>query len=298
MGQIWDVLRIEPTTDKRAIKKAYACRAKEIHPEENPEEFRVIYEAYQGALRYASLKGKRMTLGRGQRAPQEAFPGEGTKEKQMPFEGNREQEPQPVNRRDEYERLGLDSEAAKREWARLKEIEYFRSWWKNRLIVWANNEAVRDEEWKSYLLSEDFRGIMWSPIVLEDLVYGLRKHCLQKEEVLLFFWDLYDWENMKQIRDAGAGLRLYKVLYPAYTNRMKRQQYEENREEIKKGERRRIWRLAISVAGVIILAVVLLPVLLYFERMEEGFGKLLAGYLLGGGVIFIVWLFWHFVIWG
>lgn len=296
MGRIWDVLQIEPTTDKRAIKKAYACRSKEIHPEERPEEFRALYEAYQAALRYASPRGKRMPLERGQRAAQEAFPGESIKEKQMPFEGNCEQA--PANRQDEYERLGFDSEAAKKEWARLKEIEYFRSWWRNRLVVWANNGAVFDEEWKSYLLSEEFREIMWSPMVLEELVYGIRKHCLQKEEVLLFFWDLYDLENQVQGRCAGAGLRLYKVLYPAYTNRMKRQQYEENRKEIKREERRRIWRLAISIAGVIILTMALLPVLLYFERLEEGVGKLLAGYLLGGGLILDFWLFWHFVIRG
>ena len=49
---IWNTLGIEPTTDKKAIKKAYAAKARIIHPEEKPDEFRLLYEAYQLALGY------------------------------------------------------------------------------------------------------------------------------------------------------------------------------------------------------------------------------------------------------
>ena len=37
MGDIWDVLGIEPTTDRRTIKRAYAEAVKSCHPEEHPE---------------------------------------------------------------------------------------------------------------------------------------------------------------------------------------------------------------------------------------------------------------------
>lgn len=50
MSDIWAVLGIEPTTDKRKIKKAYAEAVKTCHPEEHPEEFKRLYEAYQAAL--------------------------------------------------------------------------------------------------------------------------------------------------------------------------------------------------------------------------------------------------------
>lgn len=50
MSDIWAVLGIEPTTDKRKIKKAYAEAVKTCHPEEHPEEFKQLYEAYQAAL--------------------------------------------------------------------------------------------------------------------------------------------------------------------------------------------------------------------------------------------------------
>lgn len=36
---IWDILGISPTSDKRAIKKAYAAKCAACHPEEHPEEY-------------------------------------------------------------------------------------------------------------------------------------------------------------------------------------------------------------------------------------------------------------------
>lgn len=46
----WKVLGIEPTQDKKEIKKAYARLLKQYHPEENPEEFKQIQAAYQQCL--------------------------------------------------------------------------------------------------------------------------------------------------------------------------------------------------------------------------------------------------------
>lgn len=303
MRQIWDILQIEPTTDKRAVKRAYANRAKEIHPEEKPEEFQRLFEAYQSALQYASrggrFGGKQAPPGGDGRTIQNVFSGEKTAGYPTHFEEpGTEQAKEEAEIQNGYERLGLDSEAARRERIRLEEIAYFRSWWKKRLIVWSNSKTFSDKEWKSYLVSDAFREIMWSPMVLKDLISGIRRYCMQKEEVLLFFWDLYELESPGERAAAGAGLQLYRVLYPAYTNRVKRLQYEKNREEIKKKERRRGWRLAISIAGIVILLLVLIVVLSWVERMEEGVGKMLVGYLLFGGLIFAAWLFWHFIIRG
>ncbi|WP_419008237.1 J domain-containing protein [Holdemanella porci] len=36
----WEILGIEPTKDKKEIKKAYARLLKQYHPEVNPEEFK------------------------------------------------------------------------------------------------------------------------------------------------------------------------------------------------------------------------------------------------------------------
>lgn len=51
---LWNVLGIEPTGDKRAIKRAYAKMGQVFHPEEHPEEFQLLRRAYESALEYAS----------------------------------------------------------------------------------------------------------------------------------------------------------------------------------------------------------------------------------------------------
>lgn len=53
----WTILKIEPTNDIKVIKHAYAALTKECHPEEDPEGFKIIQEAYKQASAYA--KGKK-----------------------------------------------------------------------------------------------------------------------------------------------------------------------------------------------------------------------------------------------
>lgn len=50
---IWSILQIAPTDSKREIRRAYAAQAQKCHPEEQPEEFAKLQEAYQRALRYS-----------------------------------------------------------------------------------------------------------------------------------------------------------------------------------------------------------------------------------------------------
>jgi len=50
---IWQTLGIEPTTDKRAIKRAYAKMLTKYHPEDQPEMFQQVQKAYESALLYA-----------------------------------------------------------------------------------------------------------------------------------------------------------------------------------------------------------------------------------------------------
>ncbi len=50
---IWDQLGITETKDIVKIKSAYAAKAKECHPEEQPEEFQKLQKAYKAAVKYA-----------------------------------------------------------------------------------------------------------------------------------------------------------------------------------------------------------------------------------------------------
>ena len=53
MDTIWTALGLEPTKDVSAIKRAYAEKAKTCHPEEDPEGFLQLRQAYQAALAWA-----------------------------------------------------------------------------------------------------------------------------------------------------------------------------------------------------------------------------------------------------
>lgn len=49
----FDTLGIKVTKDKKAIKKAYSALVKQYHPEEHPEEWSRIHDAFQEAMEYA-----------------------------------------------------------------------------------------------------------------------------------------------------------------------------------------------------------------------------------------------------
>ncbi len=50
MNTIWEILEIEPTLDKKEIRRAYAALSRKYHVEEFPEEFARIQQAYHAAL--------------------------------------------------------------------------------------------------------------------------------------------------------------------------------------------------------------------------------------------------------
>ncbi len=50
---IWKILGVAPTTDQKSIKAAFAAKSREWHPEEYPEEYQRLRQAYKLALAYA-----------------------------------------------------------------------------------------------------------------------------------------------------------------------------------------------------------------------------------------------------
>ncbi len=49
---IWEILGINETYDRNVIRKAYAEREKDCNPEEHPEEFLKLWQAYEGAIAF------------------------------------------------------------------------------------------------------------------------------------------------------------------------------------------------------------------------------------------------------
>lgn len=53
MERIWEILGMEPTQDVSAIKRAYAKKTLDCHPEEDPEGFLELRKAYEAAMDHA-----------------------------------------------------------------------------------------------------------------------------------------------------------------------------------------------------------------------------------------------------
>jgi len=74
MDSMWTILGLEPTRDVSAIKRSYAHKARTCHPEEDPEGFLQLREAYQAALNYA--QGGAQSAPEGREPPAEPDAGE------------------------------------------------------------------------------------------------------------------------------------------------------------------------------------------------------------------------------
>ena len=59
---IYDILGIEKDADKRTIKQAYAKLVKQYHPEEQPEEWKRIHDAYECAMENASGQKQKISV--------------------------------------------------------------------------------------------------------------------------------------------------------------------------------------------------------------------------------------------
>ena len=57
-SECFEILEIEPTSDLQTIKKAYAKAIRKYHPEENPEEYRKVRDAYEFLQKSNNWSGK------------------------------------------------------------------------------------------------------------------------------------------------------------------------------------------------------------------------------------------------
>jgi len=57
---VWHILGIEPTSDERAVKRAYSRKLKETRPEDDPAAFQALRDAYEAAI--AMLRHEELVL--------------------------------------------------------------------------------------------------------------------------------------------------------------------------------------------------------------------------------------------
>lgn len=102
------VLGIEPTTEKKTIKRAYAAKSREFHPEEHPEEFQRIHDAYEEALAWAERNAGR---GEEPQMPEEAYMENPQKEDAQSEESSAQYEELPVHSDEDSEESFREEEA-------------------------------------------------------------------------------------------------------------------------------------------------------------------------------------------
>lgn len=58
----WEMLGLQPGADRAAIRHAYAQKVKAVHPEEDPDGFAALHDAFNKALRAAATQGEAVPL--------------------------------------------------------------------------------------------------------------------------------------------------------------------------------------------------------------------------------------------
>lgn len=99
---------------------------------------------------------------------------------------------------------------------------------------------------------------------MRTIAEGIEKYFLRKEEILLFFWNLYGFEELEEKPCREEELLLYEVLYRVYKNRIIRQKYAEKMaEDLKKRQK---FRKKIVIIGICAL-IGLVPAMLVVELL-------------------------------
>lgn len=165
---IWNILGIEPTTDKKAIRKAYAAKTREIHPEDAPEEFKRLHEAYQAALGYADYvrQVSRSVL----KTEEESTPDEGAGQENLRayFEERQEK----VRR----------------------QVDVFLKHWNAFRSPYHNQESM--DWWKNYLASEEFQDIRFQSKVLEVLADEIDDKCFYGIDEVKMLSEILFWQPL------------------------------------------------------------------------------------------------------
>lgn len=295
---IWKILGIEPTTDKKAIRKAYAAKTKVIHPEEKPEEFRQLHEAYQAALGYADYVRQVEQSGgsitsfyrtQEERSPEDADGDVSEKEGVEAPEGSGESagdtgaspngetaeagtaktagESEAAHADETMEEPGRENLRAyfeESEERHGQQAAVFLNHWKEFQGPYQNQEAM--EWWKEYLASEEFQNIRDHAKVLETLADEIDDKCFYGiDEVKMLFWEAYGFRGDEENAYQGDRQRLYKSLYQAYERQQQNIQYEQ-----RWAKNDKILRIFIGVAVAALLAVcIMIPVTIHRQR-ENG----------------------------
>lgn len=262
---IWELLEIEPTTDKKAIRRAYATKSRVIHPEEKPEEFKLLHMAYEAALQYAAWSAERGTAS--------GSPVEERTEDKLLTDGDfgpaSEETAQEQEETEHSELFSYFTESRERQKQR---IETFVKNWQE--LKNPNGDKEEAERWTEYLKSEDFLSIRWNEQIVNLIVEEIDdKFFYGTNEVKIWFWNAYDFNSDDEDKYEGERQKLWKCLYPAY-------EYYEKVYLAKEWDRKSKRSFYIFLAGVFVCALFIgVVALVYNNNKKKNERQLIESYM-------------------
>lgn len=223
---IWNILGIEPTTDKKAIRKAYAAKTREIHPEDAPEEFKRLHEAYQAALGYAdyvrqvSRSGGSVTSfyetsenADGDAAGRAAEEMDGGAAERAALKTEEESTQDEVAGQENLRAYFEERQEKSR-----RQVDVFLKYWNAFRSPYHNQESM--DWWRNYLASEEFQDIRFHSEVLKVLADEIDDKCFYGiDEVKMLFWEAYGFQEGGETACQGDQQRLYRSLHTACEKR-------------------------------------------------------------------------------
>lgn len=219
---IWESLGIDPTNDIAVIKKAYAAKAKNVHPEEHPEEFKALQNAYKTAVKIAKfVKPSEMISFPDLEMPKDAAP-----ELKPPNTAPVAQKPPPENTDEvspqfDYGRVQeLSEDVTSRFWEELQFIRW-NPCLRNQLACW--KLFLHRPEYEKLLMQDDIREefvcqilrdrpLNWTLPVIEYLTRTLKS--FQSEKKKHYETDSGKWLRFRKRTPAQKG-RTSKNLIPS-----------------------------------------------------------------------------------
>lgn len=249
MKEVWQLLEIEPTKDKREIKRAYAQAVKKYHPEEDPEGFQRVHAAYRQALSYAQRQerdseGNREHLlifhngemvelvqtepieasGENRQEPGEP-PGEAKsaeREPKKPAESGAESTEAEPGRQMSVEPEASVESARSREKKQIEGLFQEMQTTRQRRFAlfchkwqwYLSHQSDPNAEWemRRYFSSDWFLDIAEEPAVIARLVAGIRYCRHNGKAIKEDLWRLYDLDHVKESGQRTDHLSLYHIL--------------------------------------------------------------------------------------
>lgn len=275
----WNILGIDPTDDIKSIKRAYAAKTKEYHPEDCPEEFERLHSSYKAALEMAMNSRRRSANSE----PLQYAPADNKKNKESDSDSSFdfsdiESDNKPKNYNvaenktetsfnfSDIELGNNDNDYTSAE-SRSRSSFDFNDEMKNfhrehdgaviektqRIIesadkiTYDNSGSDKYNLWKSLFETSDFKDVKNEKIFLDTFSELLASRCIGSDSIKAID-DEFSLESLSSEIDRGVYDRLYDVMFEQ-RSRIKK---------IKNERKRKITRILLSIAAAAIFVLKIL----------------------------------------